>query len=283
MPTTKKVSVEHVGILAGGGALPKYLIESCKKKGVEVFVIGFKGQTNPETLAGIDHMWTGLGSAGLILKTLKQKNIQDLVMIGSIKRPSISELNPDFKALEILARIGFKALGDDGLLSAIKQELEKEGFTLHGVQDFSENLITTQGTLGNIDPDEKDWESIRLGVQVSQTLGKLDIGQAVIIQEGTILGLEAIEGTDELIKRCIPLKKQGNGPILVKTCKPQQDRKLDLPTIGPQTIQNAYNAGLRGIAMHSGASIILDPQKVAELADAYRIFVVGVKTDIIPI
>jgi DUF1009 family protein len=112
-------------------------------------------------------------------------------------------------------------------------------------------------------------------LKIAQTLGDLDVGQAVIIQEGLILGVEGVEGTDELIRRCGAYRRKGRGGILIKTCKPGQDRDLDLPTIGPETVKNCAEAGLHGIVFYAGLTLLIDPQEVADLADRHNIFVVG--------
>jgi DUF1009 family protein len=268
-----------VGVIAGGGSLPLRLIESCEKKGISLFVIGFEGQTDPAIIQGRNHMWTRLGAAGHIMKTLKRHDVTDLVMIGAIRRPSLAELVPDFKTIEFFARIGMKALGDNDLLGAIRTMLEREGFRLHGVQAFADDLLARQGSVGQYEPAEGDWVDIRRGAEVLMALGLLDVGQSVIVQEGMVLGVEAAEGTDELIRRCGPLKRKGRGGVLVKLCKPQQDRDLDMPTVGPQTLNQAAEAGLAGVCIHAGHSLLVDPDEVAKIADRHKMFLVGISPD----
>ncbi|MBK9585052.1 MAG: UDP-2,3-diacylglucosamine diphosphatase LpxI [Alphaproteobacteria bacterium] len=280
MPAPEKVEIAKLGILAGGGLLPIQLAEDCLQKGMEIFIIGFEGQTAPELKTCYPHFWTGLGAAGSIFKALRAQGVKDVVLAGSIRRPWLSELRPDMKGMEILTRIGLGTLGDDGLLSLLKKEFEKEGFTIHGVHKFAQSLLVKDGVLTRSKPQESDWQTIRKGIEISQKLGELDIGQSVVVQEGRILGVEAAEGTDRLIARCIELQKRGKGAILVKTCKPQQDRDLDLPTIGPDTAKKAGEAGFSGIVIQAGAALILDPQTVAEIADKYNMFVLGMKLNI---
>ena len=161
------------------------------------------------------------------------------------------------------------------MLGALRKELETEGFNLHGVQHFSNNLLAKQGRLGKIDPLEEDWVSIEQGLRISQSIGELDIGQSIIVQDGVIIGVEAIEGTDALIERCEPLLNKKRRAFLIKTCKPQQDTDLDLPTIGLKTVINAHKFGLSGIVVHAGNSLILDSKKVAQEADRLNIFIYG--------
>jgi len=269
----------HLGIIAGGGTLPERLLHACDRRGIEVFVIGLEGQTDRNLMAGRKHLWTRVGAAGQIIQTLKAHKIRDLVLIGSVSRPSLSELKPDWRTAAFLMKIGMRSLmlGDDGLLSAIRAELENEGFIIHGVQDFAEDLLAPPGALGKYSPGKADQEDINRGLDVARAIGALDVGQAVVIQEGLVLGMEAIEGTDALINRCGELKHAGKGPILVKLCKPQQDTSLDMPTIGPTTVDHAAFRGFRGIIFQARKTLLIDPQQVAESADAAKMFVYGVE------
>tara|TARA_R110002095_G_scaffold72957_1_gene62093 strand:+ start:1581 stop:2444 length:864 start_codon:yes stop_codon:yes gene_type:complete len=269
-------SIKKLGVIAGGGALPAYLVSVCEEQNIETFIVGFEGQTEQATMTHDNHMWSHLGAAGKIMAYFKENDVRDLVMIGHIKRPAFSELKPDLKAVQILSRIGMKALGDNGLLTTLKKELENEGFQLHGIQKFCNNLLAKEGPLGKTKPQDKDQTSISVGLRASQEIGALDIGQAVIVQNGIVIGVEAVEGTDDLIRRCASLQKKGRGGILIKTCKPNQDKDLDLPTIGIDTIRTAQESGLIGIAIQSEHVIIIDPKSVAEYADRYKIFVCGV-------
>ena len=155
--------------------------------------------------------------------------------------------------------------------------LEEEGFVVHAVQDFAEDLLAPAGAVGKYSPTKADQEDIDRGLEVARAIGALDVGQAVVIQEGLVLGMEAIEGTDALINRCGELKRNGKGPILVKLCKPQQDMSLDMPTIGPTTLDHAAFRGFRGIIFEAGKTLLIDPQKVAEHADNSKMFVYGVE------
>lgn len=279
MPAAQESSLEQplrLGVIAGSGALPLKLLHACDAKGIEPFVIGFEGQTDPLALKNRDHLWSRIGAAGTIIKTLKQHGVCDLVLIGGIRRPSVLELKPDLKTAGFFARVGFKVLGDNGLLGALREELEKEGFRLRGVHEFVDDLLAREGPLGKIKPTKEEWKDIQRGIEITQALGAFDVGQAAIVQDGFVLGVEAAEGTDELIARCKYLQREGRGGVLVKTCKPQQDRDLDLPTIGPDTMRAAIEAGLVGIAVQAGAALIIEPDALAEMADRHKMFVIGV-------
>lgn len=283
MSTAQEVdNTEHIkklGIIAGGGSLPSQLISACQEKNIEPYIVGFEGQTNEKLKDDNSHFWTHLGSAGKIIKYFRSKDVKDLVMIGHIKRPAFNELKPDLKAVQIISRIGMKALGDNGLLTALKSELEREGFKLHGIHKFCDDLFVREGLVGSIKPKPEDQASIDRGIKVSQGIGQMDIGQSVVVQNGIVIGVEAIEGTDVLISRCKPLLKKGRGGILVKTCKPNQDKDLDLPTIGVQTVENAHQSGLVGIVIQAEHVIMTNPEAVAKYADKHKIFVLGVSIE----
>lgn len=277
MSSPSQSRIEKLGIIAGGGALPERLLDSCDRAGYDSFLVGFEGQTDPGLFHGRKYILTRPGAAGRIINTLKSNDIQDLVFIGSIRRPSLAEMRPDFRTIKFFARLATRALGDNGILSAMKHELEREGFRLHGAHRFMQEFLATEGPLGLNGPRSEDQEDIRRGLDALRVMGPLDIGQGLVVQEGIVLGVEAAEGTDDLIRRCGLLKRKGRGPILVKVSKPGQDLDLDMPTIGPDTIENARASGFSGIVVEAGSTLILDPGRVAELADGAGMFVFGVR------
>lgn len=266
----------RLGVIAGGGDLPAALLEACDRKSIEPFIVAFDGQTDPALLSGRKGMASRLGAGGAIIRRLKEEGIEDLVFIGHIRRPSLIEMKPDLRTARFFFKLGMRALGDDGLLGAMRKELEAEGFRLHGVQAFMDDTVTPAGVLGRVRPDTQDEASIAHGVMVARTIGALDIGQSVIVQENIVLGVEAIEGTDALIERCAAYRREGRKPVLVKLCKPQQDRDLDLPTIGPRTIDLCIKAGIGGIGIEACSSLIVQKDRVIAMADRAGLFVVGV-------
>jgi len=280
MPALPESSITHLGVIAGGGSLPAQLLSACDKKGIEPFIVAFDGQTDLTILKDRRYLLTRMGAAGLIINTLKSQNIRDLVFIGSIRRPSLKEMRPDLRTLKFYTRLAAHVLGDDGLLKAMKKELERDGFRLHGVQYFADDLVASAGPVGLHHPKEADQKDIQRGLTVNQSLGRLDIGQGVVVQEGIVLGIEAAEGTDELIRRCGLLKRAGRGPILIKTSKPGQDQDLDLPTIGPDTVINAAENGFAGIVIEAGRTLLSEPDRIAALANKAGIFVIGIEQDL---
>ncbi len=264
-----------LGIVAGGGELPARLIEVCRRKGREVFVVAFKGHTEPATVSGVDHVWVRLGAASAAIEPLRAAGVHDLVMAAPIKRPSLAELRPNLRVARFFAQVGKRALGDDGLLRAVIQGIEEEGFSVVGIDDILDDLMAEAKTYGRHEPDEQAWRDIERGVEVAKTIGAQDIGQAAVVQQGIVLGVEAVEGTDALLARCAGLRREGAGGVLVKIKKPQQERRADLPTIGTRTVLDAAAAGLRGIAVEAGGTLIVDPADVTALADESGLFVVG--------
>lgn len=265
-----------LGIVAGGGDLPRQLAQAALAQGRAVFVLGLTDQADPDTLAGFDQAWVRVGEAGAALAHLRGAGVSDLVLAGKVKRPSFFSLKPDATAAGLIARIGMRAFGDDGLLGAIVQELEREGFRVLGVQDILGDLLATPGPLGACAPDAVAETDILRGFAVAKALGAADIGQAVVVQGGVVLGVEAIEGTDALILRCRDLHRAGPGGVLVKVAKPQQETRIDLPAIGPATVENAIAAGLRGIAVETGSALVIDRARMVALADESGLFVTGV-------
>jgi UDP-2,3-diacylglucosamine hydrolase len=264
-----------LGIIAGSGALPKKLVEKCRETARDCFVLAFEGETDPACVDGIDHAWSRLGAASKNFTMLREAGVQEIVMAGGIRRPSITGLRPDWRAAQFFARIGLRALGDDGLLSAVIKELEREGFTLVGVESVLDDAVAPEGPFGQHRPDDQALADIEHGFRVAAALGTLDIGQAVIVQQGMVLGVEAIEGTDQLIRRCADLRREGPGGVLVKAKKPDQERRADLPTIGPQTVEAAHAAGLRGIAVDARSTLVVERAEMTALADRLGLFVYG--------
>ncbi len=265
-----------LGILAGAGELPLRIIDACRAADRPFFVLAFEGAADAATVAGVPHAWVRIGAAGEGMRLLHENGVEELIMAGGVARPTLWSLRPDWRVAKFFARIGYRALGDDGLLRAVIKELEDEGFRVVGVDAVLGSALAPPGPLGRIRPDEQAEADIALGAKVARSLGVLDIGQSVVVQQGIVLGVEAIEGTDALIARCGPLQRQGPAAVLVKTAKPGQERRADLPAIGSRTVTAVRASGLRGIAVEAGATIVLDRAAMVTAADAAGIFIVGI-------
>jgi len=276
--TTATTTQPKLGIIAGMGELPRALIDACESSGRAFFVLAVEEACEEETVirAHGQYAWIRLGAIGKALDLLRKQGVEELVMAGRVNRPKISALRPDLKATKLLAKLGSNILtGDNQVLSGIVQFLEEEGFRIIGAEQVVKDIITPEGLIGSIYPDKRAQADIEFGARIATDIGKLDIGQAVIIQNQQVLGIEAVEGTDALIKRCALLKNEDKGGVLVKVKKPQQEGRVDLPTIGIPTIDNVAEAGFSGIALQAGASLILNRREVARRADQLGIFIIG--------
>jgi len=265
-----------LGVIAGGGRLPALLAAAARGRGRAVFVLAFEGQTDWSTVTGIDHAWVRLGAVGKAIDALRAAGVEEVVLAGRIERPSLFQIGFDARGARWLAKAGRHVLGDDSLLTSVIRELEGEGFAVVSSQSVLADLVAPAGPLGTHRPDAEAERDIARGVVVARALGAVDVGQSVIVQQGIVLGVEAIEGTDALIERCGALHRSGRGGVLVKLVKPGQDRRADLPVIGVDTVAGAARAGLVGIAVEMGGVLIIDGPAVSKAADQARLFVVGI-------
>lgn len=269
-------ALPKLGIIAGGGTLPIDIVRHCRETGRDVFVLAVEDEADPAGLVGVDHAWFRMGAAAKAIRTLRDNGVREVVMAGGVRRPSLASLRPDWRAAKMFARIGLRALGDDGLLTAVRREFEAEGFTVVGAHSILGDRVARAGLFGRVAPDDRARADIAYGLRVVQALGDLDIGQAAVVQQGIVLGVEAIEGTDALLERVGPLRREGPGGVLVKARKPNQDLAVDMPSIGPRTIEMAHRAGLRGVAVEAGGSLVLGLELVIDKADRLGLFVIGV-------
>lgn len=280
MHPAQKSQLKKVGIIAGSGQPPVLLAEALEKSGITPYIIVLDGIGDPVAYQTRPHIILALGMAGGMLSWLKENGVADVVLTGALQRPDWKKLKVDARGMKIIAKVALRRLGDDGLLRAIRSEIEADGIRLRGIHEFMPELLTPKGAISKTLPQAEDWAGIRLGFDASQDLGRQDKGQSVVVQNETVLGLEDVHGTNALMQRAGQIKQAvGRGPILVKTCKPQQDMSLDLPSLGPRTIELAASLGFSGIALHAGASLLIEREKVAALCDAHGIFLYGISAD----
>lgn len=271
----------RLAVLAGGGPLPAEVAAAAEADGREVFVLAFEGESEPEVVAGRPHAWVRLGAVGQALGQLKTWQIDEVCMIGRIQRPNLGELKLDWRGTRLLSRLAFGSQGDDRVLKTIVGELEREGFKVRGADEILDALLAPPGVLTTRRPDSEDMAEIGHGIRIAQRLGELDVGQAVVVQRGLVLGVEAIEGTDALLERCRELRRDGPGGTLVKLKKPAQERRADLPTLGPKTVELTIQAGLQGIALEAGQCLLVDREQAVAAADQAGVFMIGIQaTDI---
>jgi len=272
-----------LGLIAGGGDLPKAIAQSVREAGRDVFVVALLGSAE-EWVQDFAHDTASIGEVGKVVKVLKGVGVTDIVLAGQIVRPKFSELKLDMKGAMVAPRIIAAARkGDDALLRAVVEALERDGFKALGAQEAAPGLLAPEGVLGRIKPDAGDQEDIAAAFKIVRCLGELDVGQAAIVCDGLPLVVEAAEGTDAMIARVATLPAHFRGTpekrkgVLVKAPKPIQDRKTDLPVIGLQTLRNAAAVGLAGIAVEAGGALILGRKAVVEEADKLGLFVIGVR------
>ncbi|MCY4190527.1 MAG: UDP-2,3-diacylglucosamine diphosphatase LpxI [Rhodospirillaceae bacterium] len=268
-----------LAIIAGGGDIPALAIEACEKADRPYFVFALEGHADDPAVFKAPHERIRLGSVSQFEKSAKREGVQDVVMIGRVRRPGMRELRPDAKGAAFMARAAMKAMGDDGLLRAVIGELERMGFRILAIQDLVTGLLAPEGVMTRRKPDAKAEIDIARGLEVARKLGDLDVGQAVVIQEKLVLGVEAIEGTDALLERCRNLHRKGSGGVLVKIKKVRQDRRVDMPTVGVATVDKAADAGLRGIVVQAGGTLVVNREAVLAAADNAKMFLVGIRLD----
>jgi DUF1009 family protein len=270
-----------IGILAGGGPFPGQVARAAQAAGHSVFILGFEDYAEPSVIAEFPHAYARLGAAGRILSLLRQHGCKELVLVGPVRRPSLLDVRPDAEGVKIMARIGRAAFaGDDGLLAAIVRVLAEEGFSVIGAHDILAEALGPEGVLGAHAADAQARADIKRGIAVVRALGSVDVGQGCIVQQGIVLAAEAIEGTDQMLARAGALARPGPGGVLVKLVKPGQDRRADLPTIGPRTLIAAHEAGLRGVAFEAGGTLLTDRAACIAEADRLGLFLIGVHADV---
>lgn len=272
-----------LGVIAGQGRLPYEVLCALRAKGRPAVVIALKGEADPSLLQDFHPEFYSFGQIGSMLRTLKAANCTSLVLIGGVgRRPDFSSLVGDLETLKRLPKI-LKAVvgGDDGVLRGVISLIEGEGFSVVGVQDVAPELLVGDGVLTERAPGPQDLADMAKAAEAASVLGSLDIGQAVVAVNGRLVAVEGAEGTDALLQRVAEMRAakrfsaKGAAGVLVKRAKPHQELRVDLPTIGPETVRLAKAAGLRGLALESGTCLIAERRCVLEEAQANGLFLVG--------
>lgn len=269
-----------LGIIAGSGTLPGRVAQAAVAGGRPVYIAGVEGFAEAAVLRPFPHGMFRMGAAGAVLATFRQHGVRDIVMVGQMRRPSLLSLRPDADGAKLLGRVGRAAFaGDDGLLAAVVRVLQEEGFNVLGAHEILREALAPVGLLTRTRPDAQALADISRGIAVTRALGAADVGQGCVVQQGLVLAVEAIEGTDAMLLRARDLARDGVGGVLVKLVKPGQDRRVDLPTIGARTVANAAAAGLRGIAFEAGGTMLADRAALVEAADGRTIFLLGLSPE----
>jgi UDP-2,3-diacylglucosamine hydrolase len=271
-----------VGLIAGGGVMPFAVADSLIARGINPVLFALRGSCDPVRVERFRHHWISVGQVGRARKLFRFEHCRDLVFIGTLVRPALSEIRLDWATLFVIPRVlaAFRG-GDDHLLSGVGRIFEREGFRMVGIRDVAPDLLMPEGCLTRASPDQNAAADIVRGRQVLHALSPFDIGQAAIVINGHVVGVEDIEGTDGLLARVARLRAEGRirakaaRGVLVKAPKSGQDLRFDLPTTGPRTVEGAAAAKLAGIAIVAGNTLVVEPQGMIEAADAAGIFVTG--------
>ncbi|KIZ40837.1 MULTISPECIES: UDP-2,3-diacylglucosamine diphosphatase LpxI [Rhodopseudomonas] len=271
-----------VGVIAGGGVLPFAVADSLLARDITPTLFALRGFCDPERVARFRHHWISLGQFGRLKRLLRAENCRDLVFIGSLVRPSLLHVRFDWGTVRVLSGIlaAYRG-GDDHLLSSIGRIFERDGFRLVGIKDVAPDLLMPPGSLTHTTPDAGQLADIAKARAVLAALGPFDIGQGAVVIDGHVVALEDIGGTDALLANVARLRASGaiqariRRGVLVKAPKSGQDLRFDLPTLGPRTIEGVAAAGLAGIAVVAGNTLVADSQMTIEAADRAGLFITG--------
>jgi len=263
--------------------MPFAVADSLAARGIDAVLFALRGACDAKRVERFRHHWISVGQLGRAVKLFRAEGCRDLVFIGSLVRPALSEIRLDFGTLRVLGQVwaAFRG-GDDHLLSGIGRILERDGFRMVGIKDVAPDLLVPEGCLTRTVPDEHATADIEKGREVLRALSPFDIGQAAVVIDGHVVGIEDIEGTDGLLARVARLREQGRiraaakRGVLVKAPKSGQDLRFDLPTVGPRTVDGAINARLAGIAVVAGNTLVAEPQAMITAADSGGLFIAGV-------
>lgn len=272
----------RLGIVAGGGDLPRRLAEHARASGRPVSIVGLAGFADPALVSEFAGSVASIGETGRQIELLKQAGCAEVVFAGLVQRPDFKSIKLDMKGVALLPRVlSAAARGDDALLRVVVGAYESAGFKVVGADDVLSDLLAPAGGLGVVAPSETDWADIRRAAFVAAEIGKMEIGQGAVVCDGLVLAVEAQEGTDAMLERCATLPEPLRGTpdrrrgVLVKRPKPIQERRIDLPTIGAATVRRAAAAGLAGIAIEAGSALVIDREEITGLADGLGVFIYG--------
>lgn len=272
-------SLPKLGLIAGGGQIPALIRDHCRDQGRPLFIVALNGFCDLATVDGTDHAWFDLPQVGGLLKALKKAGVEEVCLCGSVTKPDFKSLKPDLRGALLLPRMLKAALvGDDAILRLVVDTFEQEGFRAIGADSLIQSLLVRAQPYGAVMPTQAQQGDIATALRAARDLGAADKGQAAVAASGQVIGLEDDAGTDALLRR-MAIEPAARGGVLAKCVKPQQDRRVDLPTIGARTVENAAAAGLSGIVIEAGAALMVDAIATAQAADRLGLFVIGVSHD----
>jgi hypothetical protein len=277
---TSNANGERIGLIAGNGRFPIIFADNARRLGYRVSAVAHEGETEPELAQHVDRIhWIKLGQFNKLIKALKEDGVQRAVMLGGIRKTHVfTTVRPDLRTLALASRLALWK--DDDILRGFAAELESEGITITDSTFGLSGILVEEGPLTKRTPSKKEWEDIRYGWEVSREIGRLDIGQCVVIKDRVVVAVEAVEGTDSAIRRGGDLAKEG--VVVVKRSKPQQDLRFDLPAVGPRTIETMAAVKASVLAVEAGRSILLDREETLRAAETAGIAIVGVSDGTLP-
>jgi DUF1009 family protein len=274
-----------LAIVCGGGSLPRAIAEQVDRSGRRCVLFAIRGWAEPATVAAFPHHWIDLGRYGHFRRLMQAEGCRDIVIIGTVVRPSVSQIRLDWETVKALPDIwrAFRG-GDNHLLSSLGCILGGHGYRLIGAHEVAPDILVPEGPLGRFAPSARDAADIALALDLLRATSPFDVGQAAVVADRHVLAFEAAEGTDRMLERVADLRRQGRiqtapgAGVLVKAAKVGQDHRFDLPTIGPRTVAGVERAGLAGLAVIAGATIMAEPQEMVRRADAAGVFAIGVRS-----
>jgi UDP-2,3-diacylglucosamine hydrolase len=270
-----------LAIICGGGSLPLTIADLVAARGRAVVLFPLHGAADPQSDARYPHHWVHVGQLGRFTRLARAAGCRDVVFIGSLVRPAFWQLRLDWTTLTVLPRVAAAYRGgDDHLLTGVARVFERQGFRMLGAHEVAPEILLREGAFGRAQPSQRAQADIAFGLDYLRAAGPFDIGQAVVVADKLVLAVEAAEGTDAMLTRVAQLRANGrireaSGGVLVKAPKPAQDRRFDLPSIGPKTVEGAVRAGLSGVAVVAGETVIAEPEALLLAADRTNIFVIG--------
>jgi DUF1009 family protein len=269
-------NLENLAIFAGRGKLPQMLIEDCQKKGRKFAIFQLDGENYEEDYSAFNPVKLGYGEVERFLSEMKKHQIKNLVFVGGVTKPNFSSLKVDKKGAILVSKIlANKILGDNAVLNSVVKFFEKEGFKILRIDELLDCVISKKGVLTKTAPSHENLDDIALGVKAIKNFSHFDVGQSLVVAQKQIIAVEALEGTDEMIKRCknLPVAYLQNS-VLVKMKKAKQNKKADLPTIGLATIENCFDSQIKGIAIEAGSTLVLQKDEVIAKADTLGMFLI---------
>ena len=270
----KNNMVQNLGIIAGDGLLPAEIAKLYLEQGGMVYIAALEGETDISSIINYSYKQFPIGAVGALLEYFVENNVKEIIIIGGLTRPDLKSIKVDVAGSVLIAKIlKEKLLGDDNILKIISNFIESKGFKVISPKNLLKVSNYEKLYKSNISPSRQDIIDIEFGKQVLKSLSNLDIGQSIIVSNGYVLGIEAAEGTDDLIRRCELYRKTDKGGVLVKMAKSEQDMRLDIPAIGPDTIFYLAKHGYNGLAISKSEVIIIKPAETINLLNENDLFI----------